>query len=114
MRKRPYSLQTNTPQDRTALMPLPHQVDRPPYVVILSIMYVGRTLYSDWYIMKKKAICTRRTALSLAQMFAFLSKVMVNRRRLELRNMLTKTSELRVRSVEGTTLSPRKNNSPAL
>lgn len=60
-------------------MPLPHQVDRPPYVVILSIMYVGRTPHSDWYIMKKKkkAICTRRTALSLAQMFAFLSQVMV-------------------------------------
>lgn len=94
-------------------MPLPHQVDRPPYVVILSIMYVGRTLHSDWYIMKK-AIRTRRTALSLAQMFAFLSQVMVTRRRLGLRNMLTKTSELRVRSVEGTTLSPRKKNSPAL
>lgn len=95
-------------------MPLPHQVDRPTYVVILSIMYVGvgRTLHSDWYIMKKKAICTRRTGLSLAQMFAFLSQVMVTRRRLELRNMLTKTSELRVRSVEGTTFSPRKKNSP--
>ncbi|CAN4125090.1 unnamed protein product [Withania somnifera] len=36
-------------------MPLPHQVDRPPYVVILSIMYVGRTLHSDWYIMKKES-----------------------------------------------------------
>lgn len=60
-------------------------------------MYVGGALHSDWYIMKKKkkAICTRRTALSLAQMFAFLSQVIVTRRRLELRNMLTKTSELR-------------------
>lgn len=100
-------------------MPIPHQVDRPPpsphtHVVILSIMYVGRALHSDWYIMKKKAFCTRRTALSLAQMFAFLSQVMVTRRRLEPRNMLTKTSELRVRSVEGTTLPPRKKNSPAL
>jgi len=95
-------------------MPLPHQVDRPPHVVILSIMYVGRALHSDWYIMKKKAICTRRTALSLAQMFAFLSQVMVTRRRLKPRNMLTKTSELRVRSVEGTTLPPRKKSSPAL
>ncbi|KAF3452191.1 hypothetical protein FNV43_RR08289 [Rhamnella rubrinervis] len=47
-------------------------------------------------------------------MFAFLSQVMVTRRRLEPRNMLTKTSELRVRSVEGTTLPPRKKNSPAL
>ncbi|KAK8492007.1 hypothetical protein V6N11_014131 [Hibiscus sabdariffa] len=55
-----------------------------------------------------------RTALSLAQMFAFLSQVMVTRRRLEPRNMLTKTFELRVRSVEGTTLPPRKKNSPAL
>lgn len=36
-------------------MPLPHQVDRPPVVVILSIMYVGRTLHSDWYIMKKES-----------------------------------------------------------
>nr|GLL21514.1 hypothetical protein [Ipomoea trifida]GMC58546.1 hypothetical protein [Ipomoea batatas]GMD77931.1 hypothetical protein [Ipomoea batatas]GMD97564.1 hypothetical protein [Ipomoea batatas]GME05005.1 hypothetical protein [Ipomoea batatas] len=96
-------------------MPLPHQVYRPPYVVILSIMYVGRTLHSDWYIMrKKKAICTRRTALSLSQMFAFLSQVMVIHRGLEFRNMLTKTPELRVRSVEGTTFSPRKKNSPAL
>lgn len=53
-------------------------------------MYVGRTLHSDWYIMKKESH-TRRTALSLAQMFAFLSQVMVTRRRLELRNMLTRT-----------------------
>ncbi|KAL3500416.1 hypothetical protein ACH5RR_039509 [Cinchona calisaya] len=67
--------------------------------------YVGRTLHSDWYMMKKKAICTGRTVLSLAQKFAFLSQVM--RRRLELRNILTKTSKLRVRSVEGTTLSPQ-------
>lgn len=36
-------------------MPLPHQVDRPPYVVILLIMYVGRALHSDWYIMKKES-----------------------------------------------------------
>ncbi|GKV52607.1 hypothetical protein SLEP1_g59183 [Rubroshorea leprosula] len=36
-------------------MPLPHQVDRPPYVVILSIMYVGRALHSSWYIMKKES-----------------------------------------------------------
>ncbi|PIM97976.1 hypothetical protein CDL12_29548 [Handroanthus impetiginosus] len=36
-------------------MPPPHQVDGPPYVVILSIMYVGRTLHSDWYIMKKES-----------------------------------------------------------
>ncbi|OMO67810.1 hypothetical protein COLO4_29987 [Corchorus olitorius] len=42
-----------------------------------------------------------------AQMLAFLSEVMVTRRRLEPRNMLTKTFELRVRSVEGTTLPPR-------
>ncbi|KAK4409322.1 Ribosomal protein S14, mitochondrial [Sesamum angolense] len=60
---------------------------------------------------------TPSTLLSLyttSEMFAFLSQVMVTRRSLELRNMLTKTSELRVRSVEGTTLSPRKKNSPAL
>ncbi|EXC33812.1 hypothetical protein L484_015549 [Morus notabilis] len=43
-------------------------------------------------------------------MFAFLSQVMVTRRRLKLRNMLTKTSELRVQSVEGTTLPPRKKS----
>lgn len=36
--KQPDSLQMNTPQDRTSLMPLPHQVDHHPYVVILSIM----------------------------------------------------------------------------
>jgi len=99
-------------------MPLPHQVDRPPYVVILSIMYVGRTLHSDWYIMKKESHLHQAPllskGLSLAQMFAFLSQVMVTRRRLEPRNMLTKTSELKVRSVEGTTLPPRKKNSPAL
>lgn len=93
-------------------MPLPHQVDRPPHVVILSLMYVGRALHSDWYIMKKESHLHQAAYLSLAQMFAFLSQVMVTRRRLEPRNMLTKTSELRVRSVEGTTLPPRKN--PAL
>lgn len=49
--KQPDSLQMNTPQDRTSLMPLPHQVDHHPYVVILSIMYVGRTLHYDWWIM---------------------------------------------------------------
>ncbi|KAJ6288067.1 hypothetical protein OIU78_014719 [Salix suchowensis] len=47
-------------------------------------------------------------ALRFPLPFAFLSQVMMPRRRLEPRNMLTKTSELRVRSVEGTTLPPRK------
>lgn len=58
-------------------MPLPHQVDRPPYVVILSIMYSSR---ASILLGISKAICTRRTALSLAQKFAFLSQVMVTRR----------------------------------
>jgi hypothetical protein len=84
-------------------MPLPHQV---PPLCSDSINHVGRpSILSDWYIMKKESA---PGALRFPLPFAFLSQVMMPRRRLEPRNMLTKTSELRVRSVEGTTLPPRK------
>ena len=79
-------------------------------------MYVGGALHSDWYIMKKEShLHQAHCAFPCPDVrLSILSQVIVTRRRLEPRNMLTKTSELRVRSVEGTTLPTRKKNSPAL
>ena len=51
MRKKPYSLQTNIPQDRTALMPFPHQVDQPPLRTwLIGFDFQATDLYIIFYI----------------------------------------------------------------